>query len=196
MIHRDISGLSRTRSCDLRWTPKLGMHYPSIRTNHTEEESTRHELCDRSCCLLSYNTFIIRRRVLPRPRTTRHKNRLHLHLRPGVVPYISSTSLQHLFNISSTSQRAPINRMFHLTLRFPQHVRRQRPIRHSFIQFRGRPRRQHSCATHSPTWRARLPPSRIQSCTINSSASSCTRSTMPLGSCADKQPSSESGSKT
>jgi len=119
MIHRDISGLSRTRSCDLRWIPKLGMHHPSIRKNNTEEESTRHELCDRSCCLLSYNTFIIRRRVLPRPRTTRHKNGLHLHLRPGVVPHISSTSLQHLFNISSTSQRAPINRILHLTLRFP-----------------------------------------------------------------------------
>lgn len=59
----------------------------------------------------------------------------------------SLTSLQHLFNISSTSQRAPINRILHLTLRFPQHVRRQRPIRHSFIQFIGRSRGQHNRGT-------------------------------------------------
>ena len=191
MIHRVISGLSRTCSCDLRWIPKLGMHYPSIRTNNTEEDSTRHELCDRSCCLLSYNTFILRSCVLPRPRTTRHKYRLrlHLHLRPGAVTHISSTTLQHLFNISSTSLQhlsnissASLQHLFNIST--PTH--QQNPPSHPalptkcpttasdspqlpLVQREIAPSTQswNSCATQSPTCRTRLLPSRIQSCSMN-----------------------------
>lgn len=108
----------------------------------------------------------------------------------------SLTSLQHLINISTRThqQDPPPHPALPTTCPTtasdtPQLHPVQREIAPSTQSW-------NSCATHSPTWRARLPPSRIQSCTINSSASSCTRSTMPLGSCADEQPSSESGSKT
>ena len=115
----------------------------------------------------------------------------------------SLTSLQHLFNISSTSHQ-------HLNAHPSTGSSTSPCASHNMSDDSVR------YATASPSsegdravntivellrytltdMESKITLSRIQSCTINSSASSCTRSTMPLGSCADEQPSSESGSKT